>query len=203
MMRRDNMKGTTAIFAIAVFVITLLSAGCIQLKAEQAGRELPSRGYGSFRMETDDPGPIAEVDEGGVLTGRQGFMWDVDQRGKPTLFYQIPKPTAGMVSLSLDVASGEITGGLAAAMARLHPGQTHYAIPLQSLTTWIKSDQAVGYMRSQYVDQPNTLVYNDRVHGGQLEAPLTGASQTTNFQLVSVGVVNAQAAIGGAKPVAP
>ncbi len=190
------MKGMTAIVVIAVFVSTILLAGCIQLKSDYKSQLLPTQGYGAFKMKIDDPGPVAEVDEGGVATGRRGFLYDIDQSGNPILFYQIQKLSAGIVSLAFDFTTGEAVGGQAAAVVLPVAGTTDYEIPLQSLTQWIKGDQAVGYIKSLYVDTPDVLVWNDRIFGGEDQAPMTGRQQDTTYQIVSLGTLDVSGAAG-------
>ena len=168
-------KGTVILFTLAFLLgASLFIAGC-ELKGKDEGAQLPTRGYGTFKMHIEDLGPVREVNEAGQFTGRRGFNFDADEDGVAENFYQIDKPTGGIVALSFDQVTGEANGGLPVAMQLFRAGQQDYEIPLQSLTSWIKIDQALGYRRAQYVDQPDILVYEDRIADKQLEAPMTGA----------------------------
>ncbi|NLH48199.1 MAG: hypothetical protein GX444_06305 [Myxococcales bacterium] len=185
------MKRAATILTIALMMVaSFWLSGCLILQEDDKADELPMRGYGTFKMSVDDVGPSRETDEGGVFTGRQGFYFDINQDEKPDLFYQIKRPSAGIIALSFG-ADGYASGGLPVAMASLKPGQTEYEIPLESLTEWIKADQALGYRKGQYLDDKDMLVYTNRIFDSEMEAPMTGGHQFFNYQLVSLGVYNA------------
>jgi len=187
------MKHLTAIIVGAALLLGLaILAGC-ELQADKSEDLLPTRGYGTFKISVDDVGPYEETDETGNVTGRKGFWYDVDQDSVPEQFYQLNKPSGGIISLSFSQETGYADGGLPTAMARFRPGQSTYEIPLESLTSWIKSDVAIGYKAAQYVDQPDILVYMDRVNQIESEAPLTGNREVFNMQMYVAGEVAPEA----------
>ncbi len=185
-----NLKGSMVILLMAILLgAGLLLAGC-ELEGKEEGAQLPTRGYGTFKMHVDDVGPVRELSETGTETGRRGFYADYDQDGESDHFYQIDKPSGGIVALSFSPVDGFADGALPIAMSRFWPGYQDYEIPLESLTSWIKIDQVVGYRKGDYVDEPNYLVYNDRVNDEELEAAMTGQRQVFDMYLVSAGVVD-------------
>ena len=187
------MKSSMGVLVLALLLAVglFLLSGC-QLEADEEATLLPQRGYGTFKLHVQDPGAEPDINEAGNRTGRRGFWYDADQDGDPDEFYQIQYPSAGIIALSFDSETGMADGGLPVAMTRMTAGQENYEIPLESLTSWIKVDQTVGYRKAQYVDDPNILVYMDRINDMEYEAPLTGNHQTFNMYLASVGTVNPQ-----------
>ncbi len=182
--------------AVMLVLTSLLVAGMLwlsgcTLEGEEEGDLLPQRGYGTLKLTVDDVGPVEEPNEAGIGTGRYGFYFDQDQDGEPDEFYQINQPSGGIVALSFDAETGMADGGFPVAFARFRPGQDTYEIPLESLTSWILKDRAIGYRPARYVDDLDVLVYMDRISDVELEAPLTGQRKDFDFNLVSLGTVTA------------
>lgn len=184
------MKGSTTALAIALLMAgLLLMSGCIYLAEDGEVEELPTRGYGTLKLKIDDVGPATEVNEGGVPTGRMGFRVDFDHDGRRDYFYQIRRPSAGVIALSFG-DDNYANGALPAGMTRMVPGQEDYEIPLDSLTTWVARPRILGYRPAQIVDDPNTLVYLDRIFDREVEAPMTGNHMTEKFRFVSLGALD-------------
>ncbi|MDP8224772.1 MAG: hypothetical protein P9L99_15540 [Candidatus Lernaella stagnicola] len=183
------MKRSATILAIALLLTGFLLGGCIILEEDEEVDELPARGYGTLKLSIDDVGPFDEFDEAGQPTGRRGFMFDLDHDGDFDYFYQIRRPSAGIVGLSFG-ADGFADGAFPQAMVMMTPGQTDYEVPLDSLTTWINQDRIVGYRPAKYIDRPDVLVYRNRLYDREEEAPLTGTRQSMRFRFLNVGVIN-------------
>jgi len=189
------MKRSAVILTVAALLLAgmWLMSGCT-LEGDEDGDLLPIRGYGTLKLSVDNVGPYEEFDESGNGTGRYGFWYDADQDGDPDQFYQLDKPSGGIVALSFDQETGMADNAYPVAFARFRPGTTHYEIPLESLTSWIKVDQTIGYHPGRYVDEPNVLVYMDRLNDLEQEAALTGEREVFKFQMVSLGLVSPSAA---------
>jgi hypothetical protein len=180
------MKGQATILAVMLLITSFLLAGCLVLEEDEKADELPTRGYGSMKLRVDDVGPASERSETGLTTGRRGFLFDFDHNGTADYFYQIRRPSATVTGFSID-SEGFVNGGLPVAVAKLQPGQEDYEVPLDSLTSWIKTDRVVGYKAAQYQDEPDVLVYENRIFDREEEAALTGTRKTQTFRFVSVG----------------
>lgn len=185
------MKGSAVTLVLTSLLIAglLWLSGCT-LEGEDEADLLPQRGYGTLKLSVDDIGPVSEPNEAGQSTGRYGFWFDQDQDGEPDEFYQINQPSGGIVALSFDQETGMADGGFPVAFARFRPGKEFYEIPLESLTSWILKDRAIGYHQARYIDDKDILVYMDRLIDAELEAPLTGERKVFDFNLVSRGTVN-------------
>lgn len=193
MMRRNLLNVMSSIALAALMLFTgLLFTGCWGIDdfvdEEGEATELPTRGYGTFKMETDDIAPYAEQDEAGVYTGRIGQLYDQNGDGIPDEFYQTFRPSAGIIALSFG-ADGYADAAMPVAMSFMVPGQTKYEIPLDPLTEWILADRAVGYRPGQYADDPNTLIYRDRIYEREDEAILTGNHRYFDFWFANAGTV--------------
>ncbi|MBZ0270992.1 hypothetical protein K8I61_03080 [bacterium] len=173
---------------VAALIIATAGLGCRLEGEDEDDVELPSAGYNTFRLMVDDVGPVPEIDATGLRTGRRGFTFDRDLDGVGDTFYQLLRPSGGIIAIAFG-EDGFATGGKAFAMAKFVAGQTHYEIPIETLTRWVRFGSAIGYREGRYIDEPNTLVYMDRVNGVEAEAKLTGNRRTVEHQLVTMGTV--------------
>jgi len=194
MMRRNLIHLFSGIALTALLLFTgLLFTGCwgIEDFVDEEGEvtELPTRGYGTFKIEVDEIAPYAEQDEAGVYTGRVGQMYDQNNDGILDEFYQTFRASAGIVAMSFG-ADGYADAAIPVAMSFIEPGQTKYEIPLEPLTEWIVADRALGYRPGQYQDEPNTLVYLDRIYDREEEAILTGNHRNFDFWMANLGSVS-------------
>ena len=204
----DRMMRTLMLAALVLMTLTFLLAGC-ELEADKEVTEMPSRGYGdTFKIHVDDVGLFRDIDESGKTTDRRGLWYDrdhdffdrpdgVDIRDNvKDMFYQIDKPTAGIIGLSFG-EDGYADGGKPIAMAKLVPGVQDYDIPLDSIMEWVREDAALGYIPSKYNDDSNILVYYNRVTGVEYEAALTGEKRERGYKFQSLGTIRVRP--GGTK----
>ncbi len=171
---------------LAVFL--LLAASSCTLQADKEEDAFEEVKYDSLKMIVDDVGPVAEQDMTGNWTGRMGFMNDSNLDGRPDSFYQLPSPTAGIIGLAFG-DDGYAAAGKAFGMARFKAGQTQYETPLKSLTEWVRDGVILEIQESRYVDQPDTLVYLDRMSGEEMTAPLTGKKEEITYDAPVLGLV--------------
>jgi hypothetical protein len=183
---------------MALLAFGILFAGC-ELEADKEAEMLPTRGVGTtFKLLVDDIGPLREKNESGHSTDRAGFYYDIDHNALSNgdkvkdYFYQLEKPTVGIIGLAFG-DDGFASFGKPIAMAKIVPGKEEYEIPLDSIKEWVKADTALGYRPGQYIDEPNSLVYENRVNGEEVEAPMTGETTSVRFRFQSLGSI----AVGG------
>ena len=185
-----------------VTALALMFLGC-ELEADREEDVLPQEGVGeTFKIYADDIGLIPEIDETGNQSGRFGFYWDVDQDADPLQpytqsglaknmdaydrFYQLKKPLVGITALGFG-DDGYASGAAPIALAMLNDKEQHYEIPLKPLTEWVNEARTLGYIANHGKDQPDTLVYMDRVGKIEMQAPLNGETMMKRMNFRTLG----------------